>query len=52
MDELTAAMIQTWLDEPDLLREPGQPDPVFTDSEIEQSRLICATVESQYVRIH
>lgn len=52
MDEFRAAMIQTWLDEPELLSEPGVPDPVFTDSEIQQARLICATGESQFVRIH
>lgn len=52
MDEMRAAEIQTWLDEPALLREPGIPDPVFTAAEIGEARLICATVEATYATRH
>ena len=52
MTEMQAAMIQTWQDEPALLREPGVPDPVFTCAEIEQARIVCATIERHYGTTH
>jgi len=48
MDESTATDILTWTDEPELLREPGEPIPVFSDVDIAAARIIGETIARQY----
>lgn len=48
MDESEAADILTWTDEPELLEEPGEPIPVFSDVDIAAARIIGETIARQY----
>jgi hypothetical protein len=33
--------IVTWLDEPELLQEPGEPTPAFTTAQVLMARALC-----------
>jgi len=51
MDFSEAAEILTWTNEPELLAEPGQPIPVFSDAEIAAARIASAMFERDVFRV-